>query len=96
MMPPIKDTDVISRSVSTVAADIADESILMDVNSGYFFQLNVSASQIWKLVEQPKSFGDLCAEMQAKYAVPADACRADLAEFARDLAERGVLTVEPR
>lgn len=89
----IQDSDLISRSASVVAADTMDEAILIDIDSGYFFQLNKSAARIWSLVEQPKSFSDLCAALQKMFKAAPETCRSDVAEFVTDMQDRGLLTV---
>lgn len=89
----IQDHDLISRRSSIVAADTADEAILLDIDSGYFFQLNKSAARIWSLVEQPKSFSDLCSDLQTSFDVASGECREDVAGFVADLQDRGLLTV---
>jgi len=89
----IQDSDLISRSASVVAADTADEAILIDIDSGYFFQLNKSAARIWTLVEQPKSFSDLCVALQGMFDAAPETCRGDVAEFVADMQDRGLLKV---
>lgn len=89
----IQDGDVIRRRTSVVSADTSDETILIDVDSGYFFQLNKSAAQIWQLVDPPRSFGDLCTAIQARFDASPETCRADVAEFVIDMRERGLLEV---
>jgi hypothetical protein len=91
----LDDADLISRNASVVAADTMDEAILLDIDSGYFFQLNVSAARIWNLVEQPRSFEELCAELRARFAVSPELCRAEVASFVTDLEGRGLLKIEP-
>ena len=89
----LRDEDLISRRASVVAADAMDEAILLDIDSGYFFQLNKSAARIWTLVEQPKSFADLCSEVRARYAVTPDHCRSQVSEFVAELRDRGLLEI---
>jgi len=89
----IMDGDLISRRASIVAADTADEAILLDIDSGYFFQLNKSAASIWNLVEQPKSFATLCNDLQGKFDIAPQTCREDVAEFVAELKDRGLVDV---
>jgi len=89
----IRDEDLISRNISVVGADAADEAILIDIDSGYFFQLNKSAARIWTLVEQPRSFADVCAALQTRFAIAPETCRNDVAGFVADMQDRGLLTI---
>jgi hypothetical protein len=89
----IQDGDLIGRSKSVVGADAIDAAILIDIDSGYFFELNKTASRIWALVEQPIPLVDLCTELGKRFKVRPETCRADVAEFVADMRERGLLTV---
>lgn len=93
-MPTIQDSDLIGRSPSVVGADTVDEAILIDIDSGYFFQLNKTAARIWTTVEQPISFAELCTVLIDTFKAPSDDCRRDVAEFVTDMQERGLLTVQ--
>lgn len=87
------DGDLISRRASIIAADTVDQAILLDIDSGDFFQLNKSAARIWNLVEQPISFADLCASLEEKFEIGAADCRLDVAHFVGELCERRILIV---
>lgn len=89
----IDDTTMVRRKAAVVGADVADDAILLDIDSGYFFQLNSTGAKIWAFVEQPQTLGALTDHMAASYKVDAETCRSDVAEFVADLIERGVLEV---
>lgn len=89
----IDDGTRLRRKAAVVSADVADDAILLDIDSGYFFQLNRTGTRIWTFVEAPQTLGALCNHMAAHYRVDADACRRDVSAFVADLIERGVLEV---
>jgi hypothetical protein len=84
---------IVRRKSTLVAADVADEAILLDVDSGYFFQLNKTAAQIWHHAEHSLRLSDICREMGALFAVDPVVCAADISEFVMDMEERGLLIV---
>lgn len=81
------------RKAAVVSADVADDAILLDIDSGYFFQLNRTGTRIWSFVEAPQTLGALCDHMATQYRVDTDTCRGDVVAFVADLIERGVLEV---
>ena len=89
----LDDGDLISRRASIIAADTAGEAILLDIDSGNFFQLNKSAARIWNLVEQPTAFADLCASLEERFEIGAAECRVEVAHFVGELRKRGILIV---
>lgn len=89
----IGDMTMLRRKAAVVGADVADDAILLDIDTGYFFQLNVTGAKIWAFVEQPQTLGALTDHMAASYKVDAETCRSDVAEFVADLIDRGVLEI---
>ncbi len=87
----LNDETLILRADNIVAVDVSDEAILLDVDSGYFFQLNRTAATIWRLLEAPRSFADLCVALQADFPGGNEALAADVRGFVIDLADRRVL-----
>jgi hypothetical protein len=91
----IDDATQLQRKANLVGADVADTSVLLDIDSGYFFQLNRTGAAIWSLVSEPRSLGAICDRMAGDFRVDPETCRADVVEFVGDLLERGVLEVRP-
>lgn len=89
----IEQTTTLRRKAAVVGADVADDAILLDIDTGYFFQLNVTGAKIWAFVEQPQTLGALTDHMAASYKVDGETCRSDVAEFVADLIDRGVLEI---
>jgi hypothetical protein len=91
----IDDATQLQRKPGLVAADVADNAILLDIDSGYFFQLNRTGAAIWSLVAEPRSLGAVCDHMAGEFRVDPETCRTDVVEFVAELLERGVLEVRP-
>lgn len=89
----IDDATVLRRKAAVVGADVADDAILLDIDSGYFFQLNRTGAKIWAFVEEPQTLGALTDHMAASYKVDVETCRSDVTEFVADLIDRGVLEI---
>lgn len=89
----INDTTMLRRKAAVVGADVADDAILLDIDSGYFFQLNRTGAKIWAFFKEPQTLGALTDHMAASYKVDAETCRSDVTEFVADLIDRGVLEV---
>ena len=90
----IDDTAIASRGENMITAEVGEESVLLDIDTGYFFQLNTSASLIWTLLETPLSMGELCARLEKKFAVEAETCRSDVLEFVVDMRDRGLVEIK--
>jgi hypothetical protein len=89
----IADTDIAARADNKVAAEIGDEAVILDIESGYYFQLNPTAARIWALLEEPMRVADLCAKVEAAFEVDPATCRAEVAEFLDLMRSKKLATV---
>ena len=65
----------------------------MDVDQGSYFSLKGTAGHIWRLLDEPHSFGDLCDRLRTHYRAPPGRIEADVTDFVTNLAERKLLTL---
>jgi Coenzyme PQQ synthesis protein D (PqqD) len=84
MVDRISEDEMYRRSAQLMEADINDELVALEPNQGLCFGFNSVATDIWRKLEQPRSFGDLRKELLAEYEVSEEQCTSDL----RDLLEQ--------
>ena len=89
----IDDTMMVSRRETMIAADVGNEAVILDIQSGYFFQLNRTAAQVWGLLESQITAGELCAKMAESHLVDSAICRGDVMDFIADMRDRGLITI---
>ena len=89
----IDDAMMVSRSENMIAADVGNEAVILDIQSGYFFQLNRTAALVWGFLESPISAAALCAKMAEAHSVDPALCRGDVVEFIADMRDRGLVAV---
>ena len=87
------ENEIYRRSAQLMEADINDELVALEPNQGLCFGFNSIATDIWRKLEEPRSFGDLRSELLAEYDVSEEQCTTDL----RDLLEqmREARLIEP-
>lgn len=90
---PIADEAVATRQPNMIAAEVSEELVLLNVDSGYFFQLNKTATQIWNLLETPLVMTELYARVGGAFSVDAETCRGDVMAFVVDLRDRGLVAI---
>ncbi len=89
----IDDTMKVSRRENMIAADVGNEAVILDIQSGYFFQLNRTAALVWALLESPISAGELCAKLAESHSVDPALCRGDVIEFLADMRDRELIAI---
>ena len=93
MTMPLNDRDIAARAPNKVAAEIDDETVILDVESGNYFRLNKSGARIWHLLEAPLSLANLCARLEATFEVDADTCRAEAISFLEKMREKRLVEI---
>ena len=85
---------VVSRRVEGVmSADLADEIVMMDLDSGDYHGLNEVGTRIWALVSEPRCVRDVVHELCAEYEVDPDQCHAELLAFLERLHALRLITL---
>lgn len=66
------------------------DTVLLDVETSKYYDLNLVASRIWQLLEQPRSPDELCETLQDEFDVdPAD-CKAQVEAFLKQMCDKGL------
>lgn len=72
---------------------IKDKIYILDDMNDNFFELNETASFVWKNISRPKKFGDLVVLMGKKYEVSKKRAIKDLEELIEFLLKRSLIDV---
>jgi hypothetical protein len=80
-----------ARAKDLLQAELGDELVALDVQSGDCFGFNPVAADIWRLLALPQDFEVLCRELTDQYAVPRSQCEADLKACLADLEAQGLV-----
>jgi len=89
---PPDDATTLARPTNLVASEIDGEAVILDIDSGQFFQLNKIGSRIWDALATPKTMRELCRLMQDAFDVDPETCRHDIAGFVGQMTHHGLVT----
>lgn len=78
-------------SESVVAAELEDEAVLLNVETGIYFGLDAVGSRIWELLSEGTSDDTLIDRLLAEYEVGADRLRSDVTTFLSELENKGLI-----
>ena len=76
-----------SRATELFEAEVDDEIVALDHKQGEVYGFNTVASDVWRLLEQPRSLGELCFELEQLYDVDRAVCAAETAALLDQLLE---------
>jgi len=89
----LTETDIAARADNKVAAEIGDETVILDIESGYYFQLNVTGARIWSFLEAPLSIGALCTKLEAAFEIDAETCRDEVTSFVETMRDKNLVRI---
>ncbi|HEX4801726.1 MAG TPA: PqqD family protein [Sphingomicrobium sp.] len=87
MVEQIPEDETYRRSAQLMEAEINDELVALEPNQGLCFGFNSVATDIWRKLEQPRTFGDLKRELLAEYEVSEEQCTSDLRDLLEQMSE---------
>ena len=85
-------TDALRPNDRTVSSEEIDgEAIVMNHDSGVYFNSTGSGALIWRAISQGASRDQIVDALAAHYALEADAVRSDVTAFIADLERHGLI-----
>jgi hypothetical protein len=66
---------------SIISAELENEAVLLNVETGIYFGVDAVGTRIWKLLEEGSTEEDIFSKLQQEYEVDPTVLRADLTEF---------------
>jgi PqqD family protein of HPr-rel-A system len=76
---------------SVVSAELDDEVILLNVETGIYFGLDAIGTEIWSALKQGPSEEDIFAQLLEAYEVEPEQLRQDILSFLDKLREQGLV-----
>ena len=85
---------ILSRKSGIMTADMNGATVMMDIETGKYYNLGESGGRIWELLGSPMSLDILLDALTKEYSVTIEQCEKDTVPFLVSLVERGLLSAE--
>jgi hypothetical protein len=79
------------RCQEMLEADVNGEIVALNVERGQCYGLNSVATEIWRMLEEPKSVDDICGTLTSDYDVDGATCRSDVLALLSQLEQEGLV-----
>ena len=79
-------TTCLRHSANATYQNVADEAILIHLQTGVYYSLNEVGTIFWNLMDGARTIADCADSIAAEYAAPRDDVLLDLLELAGELA----------
>jgi NAD(P)H-flavin reductase len=86
------ESSVFIRSSDVAVTDLDGETVLLDIDAGQYFGLNVVGTDVFRMAERPVSIADIVDHLDETYNdVSRDELRRDVMEFIRQMQSHGLI-----
>lgn len=87
----MNDQMVLNRKMGIMTADMNGATVMLDIETGKYFNLGEVGGRIWELLEQPTSVKDLVSTLVQEYDVAEEKCLEDIVPFLEKMVDRGLI-----
>jgi hypothetical protein len=84
---------MISRNSNILATVIGSETVMMSIDQGRYYGMNKTGSYIWKTLEHPMSFEDLCAKLLQDFNITEVQCTEDVIPFLEEMSKEKIIEI---
>ena len=75
----------ISPMPEQISSELDGEVVILNLSSGIYYGLNEVGNRVWELIQQPRSFEELCGVLVDEYDVSSDICQQELTKLLLEL-----------
>lgn len=85
---------VVRQTPNQVSAEMGDETAVLNMDSGQYFGLNISSSEIWEFIEEPRAIREICEHLQTQFEVDAEQCKKEVFDHLGKLIEDELVEIQ--
>ena len=85
--------DVVERVPDQIAAEVDDDLVMVNVETGYYYAVSDVAREIWDAIERPRRISDLIDQLAASHEVDRATCEEETLSFLQNLLAERLLRV---
>lgn len=84
---------IVVASKENVSCSLGEEEAILHMRSGVYYGLDPVGARVWKLLDRPKSVGELQAAILEEYEVEPAKCESDLLLLLERLRTEGLIEI---
>lgn len=92
-MEIITEDATIVASSDLLCCELSEGAVILDLNSGVYYGLDVVGTFIWDLIQEPRSISAIVSAMLEEYLVDSERCRQDLKKLLAEMAQLKLIEV---
>ena len=84
---------VVVAASEQVSCPLGDESAILNFKNSVYYGANPVAASVWKLLQQPKTIGEVRDALLQEYEVEPERCERDLLALLQKMKDEGLIDV---
>jgi hypothetical protein len=84
---------VVTITDDQVSSELAGEAVILNLETGKYYGLNPIGAQIWTLLQETKSLGEIRDTIIAEYDVEPEQCESDILDLLQNLSEHNLIRI---
>lgn len=84
---------VVIRKEGIIASDMDGETVMMNIETGKYYNLGKTGGAIWNIVKDPIEVEEIIKKLMENYNVAKEQCEQDVVPFLQQMAEQGLLLI---
>lgn len=92
-MAPLSVHSIVVAATEQVSCPLGEESAILNLKNSVYYGLDPVGARVWKLLQQPRSIGQLRDAVIDEYDVEPQRCEADLLELLEKMRAEGLIDV---
>lgn len=85
---------IVVATSEQVSCPLGDESAILNLKNSVYYGANQVAASVWKLLERPRSVGELRDALVEEYEVEPERCEQDLLTLLHKMKDEGLIDVQ--
>ncbi len=87
-------TSIVTVNADLLSTEIDGEMVMMDMDSGRYFNLDGIGSEIWKGLAEPREVAALCRSLGERYDAPAEVIERDVLGLLGQMLDKKLIRVQ--
>lgn len=75
------------RDDNWVGSEVEDSFVMVNIETGKYVALNLTANAVWQLLEQPRTQQEIAAELRGRFEVSEEDCTRSLVPLLEQMRE---------
>ncbi|WP_226670477.1 lasso peptide biosynthesis PqqD family chaperone [Metabacillus litoralis] len=92
-MESIEQKSLIKRKSNILASDMDGETVMMNIETGKYYNIGNIGGAIWSLIEKPTQVDTLIVRLTEEYEVERSQCKADILPFLNKIFQQQLIEI---